>query len=114
MTCKTLLLAVVVSIFLAPSAFAQDDSEQISDKLLVIEIQLDSLTEILVSSAYLVKICHVPSGNHNNARVLLISPPGVRSHLDHSGDSLDYLLPGDTELVKGDWCDPYAGINQGQ
>ena len=112
MNWKTLLLALVASVFLAPSVFAQDDPELVSDQLLVIEIQLDTLTEIFVSSTGFVKICHVPSGKHVNARVLLVPKQGVRAHLEHGGDSLDYLLPGDSELVKGDWCDPYAGINQ--
>jgi hypothetical protein len=105
MNCKTLLLALVVSVFLAPSAFAQDDPDQINDRLVVIEIQLDALTEFLVNnSADLAKICHVPAGNHYSARVLLVPREGVRAHLKHD---FDYLIPSDEAPNQGENCDPY-------
>ena len=61
-----------------------------------------------------VKICHVPPGQPEQARVMLLPQQAVRAHLEHSGESLDYLIPGDSDLMKGDPCDPYAGINQEQ
>ena len=106
-----LLLATLLLVFVS-SAYAVDDPEEINDKLVVIEIQLDALTEYLVSAANVVKMCHVPAGNHDKARVIIVPPPGVRAHLSHGDMSLDYLLPGDSELRQGEWCDPYAGVNQ--
>ena len=111
MTVLKMFLAALMLVFVS-SAYAVDDPEEVNDRLVVIEIQLDALTEFLVSASNLIKICHVPPGNHMKSRVVVVPPEGVRAHLDHGGESFDYLLPGDSELRKGEWCDPYAGINQ--
>lgn len=40
-------------------------------------------------------ICHVPIGNPSNAKDICVSPNAISSHMDHGGQSLDYLGPCD-------------------
>jgi hypothetical protein len=106
MNVKHLLIALFCSILLAPSAFAVDDPEQISDRLIVIEIQLDALTEFLVNNpAGLIKICHIPRGDYQAAHVALVNVQALKARFRH----YDYLLTSDDPRNEGEYCQPFFG-----
>ena len=76
----------------------------------VVEAQLDYLIELLDGdSLYLVAICHVPQNNPEAAHIKFVSQQAVRAHLQHYGNSYDWLIADGVEVVEGDSCDAYQG-----